>query len=111
MMDKDKIILQEKENDGQTINLYYDPMAGLFLAFGLSAFYTTLITNPQLSFSEEMQMPVAILTRSHVLYLRQSLHLEEHEIRSFYRFKLKSLVRDAGYEKWLQKLNEKQPVT
>lgn len=111
MMDKDKIILQEKGNDGQTINLYYDPMPGLYLAFGLSAYYTTFITNPQLSFSEEMQMPVAVLTRSHVLYLRQSLRLEEHEIKNFYRFTLKSLISDAGYEKWKQKLIDKLPVT
>jgi len=111
MMDKDKIILQEKENDGQTVYVYYDQMAGMYLAFGLSAFYTTLITDPCLSYSDVMQMPVAILAKNHILYLRQSLHIEEHIMKSFYRFKLKSFVGDAGYEKWLQKNVENKPVT
>jgi hypothetical protein len=106
-MDKNAIFLQEAANDGQTIFLYYDGMSGVYLAYGLSAFYTTLVTEPYLSFSDEMQMPVAILTKKHVLYLHQSLHTEEHVVKSFYRFKLKTLVGDAGYEKWLQKIMAK----
>ena len=103
MMDKDKIILQEKENDGQTVYLFYDDLAGVYLAFGLSSYFTTLITNPDLSYSDELQMPVAILQKHHVLYLRQSMHIEDHTMKSFYKLKMKSVVGDAGYEKWLQK--------
>ena len=105
-MDKEKIILQEKSNDGQTINLYYDTMAGVYLAYGLSAYFTTLVTEPTLSFSEEMDMPVALLSKAHILYLRQSLHKEEYVKNSFYRFRLKSLVGDSGYKKWMHKYYE-----
>ena len=41
-MDKEKIAQQEAANDGQTINLYYDEMVGVYLAFGLSAYYATM---------------------------------------------------------------------
>lgn len=102
-MDKERIILQEKSNDGQTINLYYDVMAGVYLAYGLSAYYTTLITEPYLSYSDEMNMPVALLRKEHILYLRQSSRKEEHEMKSYYRFILKSSVGDGGYDKWIQK--------
>ena len=104
MMDKDKITLLEAGNDGRTIYLYYDVMAGLYLAFGLSAYYTTMVTEPYMSYSDEMQMPVALLRREHILLLRQGLEKEAHEAKRYYRFRLKSAVGDAGYDRWAQKI-------
>lgn len=72
-MDKNVIALQEKESDGQSVFLYYDAMAGVYLAFGLSAYYTTMVTDPYMSYSEEMEMPVALLRRNHIKELRQSI--------------------------------------
>ena len=100
MLDKEKIKLQEENNDGQSVFLYYDGMIGLYLAYGLSAYYTTLVTNPYVSYSIEMQMPVALLKREHILYLRQSLTKVEHVEKQFYVFRLKTKVGDAGYERW-----------
>ena len=37
-MDKETITLQEVANDGQSIFLFYDAMAGVYLAYGLSAY-------------------------------------------------------------------------
>ena len=54
-MDKDTITLQEAGNDGKSVFLYYDAMAGVYLAFGLSAYYTTMVTDPYMSYSEDMQ--------------------------------------------------------
>lgn len=103
-MNKDAITTNELANDGQSIFLYYDAMAGVYLAFGLSAYYTTMVTEPYMSFSEEMQMPVALLRREHILYLRQSVKKVEHELREFYHFELKSVIGEEGYEKWAQKI-------
>lgn len=60
-MNIEKIILQEAENDGQTVNIYYDEMIGKYVAYGLSAFYLTMVVNPILSYSDKLGMPVAIL--------------------------------------------------
>lgn len=106
-MEINKITLHEAGNDGKTVYLYYDDLAGLYLAFGLSAYYTTMVTEPYMSYSEELQMPVALLRREHILYLRQSLKKVEHEQRKFYQFELKLPVGEAGYEKWAQKIREK----
>jgi len=103
-MDINEITKREVGNDGQTVFLYYDDMAGLYLAYGLSAYYTTLVTDPYMSYSEEMQMPVALLRREHVLYLRQGLKKVEHRQKTFYRFELKQLVGDEGYSRWAQKI-------
>ena len=53
-MNKELIAQQEAANDGQSIFLYYDGMAGMYLAFGLSAYYVTMVIEPFLSFSDEM---------------------------------------------------------
>ena len=101
-MDKNAIKLQEAANDGQSVFLYFDAMAGVYLAFGLSAYYTTMVTEPDISYSEDMQMPVAHLRREHILFLRQSMKIVEHQPQTYYRFRLRSKVGIAGYERWLK---------
>ena len=105
-MELNKITLHEVGNDGRTIYLYYDDLAGLYLAFGLSAYYATMVTEPYMSYSEQLQMPVALLRRTHVLYLRQSLKKVEHEMKKFYRFELRQTIGEEGYGKWAQKIRE-----
>ena len=100
MIDKEIIAKQEAENDGQSIYLYYDDIAGMYMAFGLSAYYSTMITDPYMSYSEAIQAPVALLRREHVLYLRQSLKIKEHTIRNFYHFTMREHVGEAGYQRW-----------
>ena len=106
-MDKDTITLQEVGNDGKSVFLYYDAMAGVYLAFGLSAYYTTMVTDPYMSYSEDMQMPVALLRRNHINALRQSLKRVEHTERQYYRFQLRQTVGEEGYAKWAQTMLEK----
>lgn len=101
------ITLHEAENDGRTICLYYDDMAGVYLAFGLSAYYTTMVTEPYMSYSEEMRMPVALLRREQILQLRQGLTKMEHVEKSFYRFQMRAIVGDAGYERWMRRIQDK----
>ena len=106
-MELNKITLHEVGNDGRTIYLYYDDLAGLYLAFGLSAYYTTMVTEPYMSYSEELQMPVALLRREHVLLLRQSMRKVEHEPKHFYRFEMRQTVGEEGYSRWASKIREK----
>lgn len=103
-MDKEIISKQEETNDGQSVFLYYDAMAGVYLAYGLSAYYTTLVTDPYMSYSEEMKMPVALLRRNHVNDLRQGLTKVEHTIKNFYRFSLRYKLGEEGYDRWSKKI-------
>ena len=105
-MDKELILQLEAANDGQSVFLFYDDMAGLYLAFGQSAYYTTLVTDPYMSYSKLMNMPVALLRREHILCLRQSMRKVEHRAQNFYRFKMKREMGKAGYEKWEQKIRQ-----
>ena len=104
-MDKNEILMKEKGNDGRSVFLFYDEMAGVYLAFGWSAYYTTMVTDPYMSYSEDMQMPVALLRRNHVLHLRQGLTKVEHTQRHFYHFKLRLPVGNDGYDKWEERIH------
>ena len=99
-MHTDRILLQELTNDGQSVFLHYDAMTGLYMAFGYSAYYADMAASPILAYSDEMQMPVAILRRKDVLDIRQSMTLVNHIPRESYHFHTKQPIGDAGYERW-----------
>ena len=105
-MDKELILQQEAANDGQTIHLYFDEMVGLYLAFGLSAYYTDMVTDPILSYSESLGKPVALLGKQQVLYLRQGLTKEKHQRSTYYRFRMRQPVGEAGYKRWLARVKK-----
>lgn len=100
MIEKSIIIEKESANDGQTIYLFYDEIVGLYLAFGLSAYYTTMVVEPFISFSNALEMPVALLDRLQIKFLRQSVTKVEHQQKSYYRFQLRTKVGEAGYKRW-----------
>lgn len=102
-MNKELIAQQEAANDGRSIFLFFDHMTGVYLAFGLSAYYVTMVIEPYLSFSDEMQMPVVLLRKEHILWLRQGLHKIEHKPKEFYRFEMKEYVGKDGYDRWMKR--------
>ena len=69
-MDVEIIKGKEASNDGQTVHLFYDEISGVYMAFGLSAYYTTMMGSPFLSFSDALKMPVALIDRGQIKYLR-----------------------------------------
>ena len=99
-MDIELVKQTEAANDGWTIHLFYDETVGMYLAFGLSAYYSTMAITPVLSFSDALKMPVALLDRTQTFVLRQSVTKLEHQPRAYYRFRLRSKVGTAGYERW-----------
>lgn len=101
-MDIELVKQLEGANDGQTIHLFFDETVGVYLAFGLSAYYTTMVVTPYVSFSEALQMPVALLRMGHINSLRQAMTKLEHTPLSYYRFSLRQKVGTAGYERWME---------
>ena len=105
-MDKDLIMQQEATNDGQTIHLYYDDMVGMYVAYGLSAYYADMVTDPVISFSEAIGRPAALLRKQQVLYLRQGLTKVEHVQKTYYQFRMRQKVGVAGYKRWEEKIKK-----
>ena len=77
-------------------------MAGLYLAFGLSVYYTTMVVNAHVSYSDALQMPVVLLRKGYVNSLRQAMTKLEYTQQSYYHFRLRSKVGNEGYDKWLK---------
>ena len=106
-MDLELVRQLETANDGQSIHLFFDETVGVYMAFGLSAYYSTMVVTPYVSFSKALQMPVALLRRGHINALRQSMTKLEHTPNSYYLFRMRQKVGDAGYERWMSQVIEK----
>ena len=105
-MDRNRIALNEVMNDGRTIWLYFDGMAGVYLAYGLSAYYVTMVTDVMVSYSNDMQMPVALLCRNDVQSLGLHTEMMGYEPEGHLRFQMKRVVGEDGYDTWAAKCRE-----
>lgn len=103
-MNFEQIRQLEAANDGQTVYLYFNTDKQCYEAFGLSAYYADMAASPELSFSDELQMPMAIFSRQDVLDVRQSMTILDHRPYDFYTFRTRSLIGSAGYARWLSRL-------
>lgn len=103
-MNASGISMNEIANDGKTIHVYFDGMTGFFTAYGLSAFYADHVVSPILSYSADMQMPVALMTRNDIKELRQSCKLIESQGDDYCRLETKQVLGEDGYQKWAERL-------
>ena len=99
-MDKDTITLNEVNNDGKTIHLYFNTEVGLYVAYGFSAFFASHIVNVITAFSEDLMMPVALMRKQDVSELRMSTIKHEHQYHVYYQLELKHKLSLADYSRW-----------
>ena len=99
-MDKELITLNEVENDGKTIHLYFNTEIGLYVAYGFSAFFASHIVNVITTFSEDLMMPVALMRKPDVSELRRSTIKHVHEYHVYYRLGLKKGMPLDDYVRW-----------
>ena len=106
-MNKDIITLNEVANDGKAIHLYFNPEVGLYVAYGFSAFFAAHIVDVIASFSEEMQMPVALLRKPDVAELRASTNKLQHDYHVYYKLELKHELPLDDYARWVDSVKWK----
>lgn len=103
-INKDLITLNEVRNDGKTIHLYFNGEIGMYVAYGYSAFYAAHIVNMTASFSESLQMPVALMRKREVSELRMSTLKREHDYHRYYRLELRKKLGREDYVRWADSL-------
>lgn len=103
----DLITINEVENDGKTIHLYFNTQIGLYVAYGFSAFFTAHIVDVISSFSEELQMPVALLKKPVVNELRLSCNKIQHDYHVYYHLELKHELGLDDYARWVESVKWK----
>ena len=99
-MNKDLITKNEVENDGKTIHLYFNSEVGLYVAYGFSAFFAAHIVDVITAFSEDLQMPVALMRKSNVSELRLSTIKYQHDYHRYYKLGLKHEFALNDYVRW-----------
>lgn len=106
-MERDLIIKREKKNDGSSVHLYYNEELGLYVSYGLSAFYTMMVVDPLASYSDLMGMPVVMLKMEDVLQLRQSMKIIEHQLHKYYLLQTKEKIGTIRwYNTWTEALKQ-----
>ena len=106
-MDKELILKIESENDGQSIYLFFDEFYSFYVAFGLSAYFSTMVVDPYLTYSDPLDMPIAMFSRGQIRIMLQSLKKLEHNPRHSYEFRMRIPLGKFGYDKWKNEVKQR----
>lgn len=106
-MNKEEITINEVQNDGKTIHLYFNPEIGLYVAYGFSAFFAAHIVDVIAAFSEDLQMPVALMRKPDVSELRLSTVKHQHDYHQYYKLELKHELPLDDYARWVDSVKWK----
>ena len=79
---------------------FFDEFYDLYVAFGLSAYYSTMVVDPHLTYSANIDMPIAFFSKAQIRIMRQSLKKVEHTQGHSYEFRTRIPIGKGGYEKW-----------
>ena len=90
-------------NDGKTIHLYFNGMIGLYVAYGVSAFLLTKYAKAKPSYSESMQMPVAVINAEHYEELAKQLGLSG-KIKNYRCLQVEAEADMDEYMNWASQL-------
>ncbi len=101
LMMKDKIQKMELSNDEQTINLFYDETLGKYVAFGPSAYYTTIVADPYAIYSNDFGMPMVALNEQELQLLCKTMIVVAHETNDYYKIQLHNKVGQRWYQTWI----------
>ena len=95
----ENITKNEILNDGRTIHLYFNGMIGLYVAYGISAYLLCKYTKAKPSYSDEMQMPVAVINAEHYEAIEKQLGLSKI-FKNYRCLKVGSEYSEEAYSEW-----------
>lgn len=113
-MDTQAITIDEYNNDGSFINLYYNESIGEWCAYGFSAYGLLLFCksngyNVLQSFSKGMQMSCLIITKEVLMQLLQKTADITEQTDSHVRIRMPEKITMDAYRGWVKTLKGKIP--
>lgn len=99
----ENITKNEIFNDGKTIHLYFNGMIGLYVAYGVSAFLLCKYAKAKPSYSDDMQMPVAVINAEHYEALEDQLGLSK-TFKNYRCLKVETAYDENEYDEWASTL-------
>ena len=96
------ITLNEVNNDGKSIYLYFNGLVGLYATYGYSAYLLSRITDSKVSYSESLQMPVVVINTEHLEDLKKKLTIKTQG-KGFYCLEANETLDENAYIDWAAK--------
>ena len=96
------ITLNEVNNDGKSIYLYFNGLVGLYTAYGYSAYLLSRITDAKVSYSDSMQMPVVVINAEHLEDMTKKQTVKTQG-KGFYCLEANEAVDENAYVDWASK--------
>ncbi len=97
------VTINEVNNDGKSIHLYFNGLVGLYTAYGYSAYNLSKETTVNASYSDIMQMPVVVINAAHLDELLKCLKVVKHT-SGYYCFASERVFDESQYSEWTAKL-------
>lgn len=95
----EKIVLNEVNNAGDRIHLYFNGWVGLYVAYGISAYLLSKETKVAPSYSVDLQMPVAVINTGHYDLLTQRLEVLK-KVKNYRCLKTSVAYDEEAYSEW-----------
>lgn len=95
------ITINEVNNDGKSIYLYFNGLIGLYAAYGFSAYLLSKNTEVKVSYSESMQMPVVVINSTHLDEIKRKLKVKEQK-QSFCCLVVDEPLNEDEYSDWAE---------
>ena len=99
------ITINEVQNDGKSIHLYFNGLMGLYAAYGYSAFLLYKHTIVAASYSESMQMPVVVMNSAHLDELKKQMEIVKQG-KGYYCLTVEEGIDEKEYDEWAGRLRE-----
>lgn len=99
----ENVTINEVNNAGDRIHLYFNGWVGLYVAYGVSAFLLSKETEVSPSYSEDMQMPAAVINVAHYNELKGKLEMLRKG-ENYRCLKAKAHYDDNEYTEWAASL-------
>lgn len=112
-MDTALVLSNEKVNDGQTIHLYYNTSAGVWMSYGYSAYQMRLcVKNVGMdnlrTYSHNMEMPCVKVGTMAMEKVRKLVEVVEEQEDVYLKIRLKQPFDKEDYAVWVSRLREER---
>ena len=99
----ERIVINEVNNNGTEIHLYFNGFVGLYVAYGISAYLLSKETEVVPSYSEDMQMPATVINVAHYNLLKEKLEVIK-KTNNYCCLKATATYDENDYSDWASEL-------
>lgn len=95
------VLMNEVENDGKTVHLYFSTKYKTFVSYGISAYIVNRVVHDvKTLYDENLQIPMVVVNELQVSMLRRGLESIMDIKDEYLQFEADKNYDDDGYDEW-----------